>query len=375
MAKTNGIKHCSICENLLIKNGRSAAGSQRWKCTSCRAGTTFKRPDNSRDAQINQFAAWLLSTRPQTQITVSSARSFRRNTAWCWQIRPRICITGEVYDEILIDGIHIGPMVCLIARTPKFVIAWRWTKSESIASWRDLMDQLPAPTVVVCDDGTGMATAIKQSWEGTQTQRCLFHVQAHVRTKLTTNPRLEAGRRLAHLTKNLTNVASIEDATNWMKALNLWYQDWSLMLKERTYISTKNKRRRWEYTHKNLRNAYFHLEALVNKKTLFTYLEPDFAHLNIDRTTNYLEGGINSQLRTLLKAHRGMPFAHQQRLVEWYLHSRSEFPMTPKEQAQQSKDLHHNIRQQAQAETAIDIGQPALYDTGLDEDFQWTITS
>lgn len=86
------------------------------------------------------------------------------------------------------------------------------------------MDQLPAPIVVVCDGGSGISSATKQSWEGTKTQRCLFHVQAHVRSKLTMNPRLEAGRRLAHLTKNLTTVGTIEEATNWMKALNLWYQ-------------------------------------------------------------------------------------------------------------------------------------------------------
>lgn len=375
MAKTNAVKHCSICGQRLKKNGKSAAGSQRWKCTSCRAGTSFQRPDNRRDAQVNQFATWLLSTRPQPQITAASDRSFRRNTAWCWQIHPLIPTSGEVFDEILIDGIHIGKMVCLIARTPQFVVGWYWARSESTDTWLALLNQLPPPRVVVCDGGTGMNSALRTAWPNTKIQRCLYHVQAHVRSKLTMHPRLEAGRRLAALTKNLTPITTASEAILWSKALNLWYQDWAVMLKERTYISTKNGRKRWQYTHKNLRNAYFHLEHLVIKNQMFTYLEPDLEDLRVDRTTNYLEGGINSQLRTLLKAHRGMPFAHQQRLVEWYLHSRSQFPMTPKELAQQATETHDQIHEQVQAIDATDIGQPVMYDTGLGGDFQWTTTS
>ncbi|XBH20567.1 IS1249 family transposase [Jonesiaceae bacterium BS-20] len=375
MAKTNGIKRCSICGQHLKKNGKSAAGSQRWKCTSCHAGTSFERPDNRRNAQVNQFAAWLLSTRPQAQVTAASDRSFRRNTAWCWHIIPLIPLTGEVYDEILIDGIHIGKMVCLIARTPQFVVGWYWAQSESTETWRALLNQFPPPRVVVCDGGTGMNSALRMAWPHTKIQRCLYHVQAHVRSKLTMNPRLLAGQRLAVLTKNLTPITSAEEAILWTKSLNLWYRDWAQMLKERTYISTKNGRTRWEYTHKNLRNAYFHLEHLVIKNQMFTFLEPNLADLTVDRTTNYLEGRINSQLRTLLKAHRGMPFTQQQRLVEWYLHSRSQFPMTPKELAQQAKETHHQIQNQVQTINDSDIGQPALYDTGLGEDFQWTTTS
>lgn len=375
MAKTNGIKHCSICGHQLKKNGKSAAGSQRWKCTACRAGTSFRRPDNRRDAQVNQFAAWLLSTRPQAQITAASDRSFRRNTNWCWRIRPLIAITGKTFNEILIDGIHIGKMVCLIARTPQFVVGWSWARAESTDTWLALFNQIPAPTVVVCDGGTGMNAALKTAWPHTKIQRCLFHVQAHVRSKLTMHPRLEASQKLATLTKNLTPINTANQAILWSKALNLWYQDWATMLKERTYISTKNGRKRWEYTHKNLRNAYFHLEHLIIKNQMFTYLDPNLIDLGVDRTTNYVEGGINSQIRTLLKAHRGMPFNHQQRLVEWYLHSRSQFPMTPKELAQQAKEIDTQIQHQLQILHDQDIGQPALYDKNLGDEFQWTTTS
>ncbi len=41
-------------------------------------------------------------------------------------------------------------------------------------------------------------------------------------------------------------------------------------------------------------------------------------------------GGINSQLRTKLKLHRGMNEEHQRRLVEWYLYSRTNNQKPPR---------------------------------------------
>jgi hypothetical protein len=43
-----------------------------------------------------------------------------------------------------------------------------------------------------------------------------------------------------------------------------------------------------------------------------------------------MEGGINSQLRTKLKLHRGMSEEHQRRLVEWYLYGRTEGAKPPR---------------------------------------------
>lgn len=37
------------------------------------------------------------------------------------------------------------------------------------------------------------------------------------------------------------------------------------------------------------------------------------------RTTSPLEGGINSQIREVLRRHRGLSEEHQKRAVEWFL--------------------------------------------------------
>jgi hypothetical protein len=45
---------------------------------------------------------------------------------------------------------------------------------------------------------------------------------------------------------------------------------------------------------------------------MFTYLEDK----DIPNTSNLIEGGINSLVRTLLKCHRGMTMKHRKLLVE-----------------------------------------------------------
>lgn len=85
---------------------------------------------------------------------------------------------------------------CLVAITDGKVIAWQWCDRGKTASWKDLLDQIPAPKVVVCDGGTGLAAALRESWPETNIQRCLVHVQRNIRTYLTRHPRSDAGKSL-----------------------------------------------------------------------------------------------------------------------------------------------------------------------------------
>ena len=54
-------------------------------------------------------------------------------------------------------------------------------------------------------------------------------------------------------------------------------------------------------------------------------------------TTNQIEGGINAQLRLLLRHHRGLPEEHMRRAVEWFLYLRGEDPQAAHQFIQQ----HH----------------------------------
>ncbi len=258
-------------------------------------------------------------------------RAWRSQTAWCWEIAPKPEVTGELYPIILIDGIRVGSMVCLIARTPTAVIAWQWVGWESGNTWSLLLGRLPAPLVIVCDGQKGVLLAIVRCWPKTRIQRCVFHVWQNIRVKLTLHPQTIAGQELLQLTRDLWQVKTSQQSLEWQQRLQAWQEQYGSFIRERTYFASPTSgHRRWWYTHRGLRSAYKQLEKLVQTNQLFTYLDTALTTEPIPRTTNYVEGGINSQLRTKLKLHRGMSEEHQRRLVEWYLYSRTEEPKPPR---------------------------------------------
>ena len=202
--KQRGFRYCPTCSTKLQRRGLTAAGTQRYKCLNCSKSATRPRADLSRAFMLERFVAWLLGKRAQTELpTGFTDRTWRNQTKWCWNIIPSPTLTGEVYPIILLEGIRIGSMVNLIARTPKAVIDWRWADWESSYTWEELFKKLPDPAVVVCDGQTGVLLAIARCWPKARIQRCIFHVWQNIRTKLSLHPKTEAGRELLGLTKVL----------------------------------------------------------------------------------------------------------------------------------------------------------------------------
>lgn len=62
--KSTKARPCPVHGRPMRKNGRTAAGSQRWKCVD-RSGVTAPRPDERRDAEPRSFLDWLPSGRRQ----------------------------------------------------------------------------------------------------------------------------------------------------------------------------------------------------------------------------------------------------------------------------------------------------------------------
>lgn len=330
---------CALCSGPLKRNGKTSAGSIRWRCKDCGASTSASaaRSDVSRRHELNLFLGWLLGKASQAEVSgTGSARTLRRRTAWCWNISPVIPATGQIHDEVQLDGIYLrGGWCCLIAIAGNQVIGWQWCDTEKSAAWTALLERFPAPRVAVIDGGRGLASALTRTWPETRIQRCLVHVQRNVRTEITRQPRTKAGQRLRVLSLALTKIATREEAVIWLRALNSWHEANKAFLAERTYRGSgptpKHVRtgQIWWFTHYRLRRAYNLLARAAREQVLFTYLEPEFEALGISSTTNRIEGGINAGLRRILRDHRGLPVEHRRRAVEWYLHQRSDNPPPP----------------------------------------------
>jgi len=324
--KQRGYRYYSTCGTKLQKRGLTAAGTQRWYCQTCSQSLVKPRPDLSRSFVFANFISWLLGKAAQTELS-GSDRTFRDQTAWCWQVPAPSVLSGEVHYGLIIDGIRVGSQVCLVARTTDYVVAWHWAASESSVSWLELLSTLPPPHYIVCDGQKGMLKALALCWPDTIVQRCRFHVWLNVRKKLTLHPEARASQELLSLARKLLQVQTKRQARRWKRQLKHWYRKHRVFIAERSYkLDPKPRERTWRYTHERLRSAYRQLHKQTDDVLRSSY-RPNPA---LPATTNYIEGGINSQIRTLLKYHRGMPNQHQKVLVNWYLYSRTEQPKPPR---------------------------------------------
>lgn len=297
-----------------MKNGRTPAGTQRWRCPDCGASSVRRRDDLARRNELRWFLLWLLSKQSlQERSSTPSARTLRRRIAWCWQIEPSLGPVETRHRQVLVDGIYIGSWCLLIAVTERLqVLAWQWCARESAAAWTALLERIPEPEIVVCDGGAGFASAARACWPQTKIQRCLFHVQMNIRRHLTLRPRTEAGRALLQLSRALSRVTDTDSAIEWRLGLEAWWRQHGHLTQQRSSDGWN----RW-WTHDRLRKAWLLLARLSANGTLFTFVQ----HGNV-RTTSPLEGGINNGIRNVLRAHRGMSEEHMKRAAEWFLYSR-----------------------------------------------------
>ncbi|WP_437585006.1 IS1249 family transposase [Paramicrobacterium sp. CJ85] len=350
-----------------MKNGKTAAGTQRWRCRSCGSSQSRKRPDVTRREQLRRFVSWLIGKQSQAEIDhTGTGRSFRRLTAWCWDVQPQLPPTETVYHAVMVDGLWVGTWCLLIALSDTgSVLAWQWCGGESTAAWTALLEQIPAPAVLVSDGGSGLPSALRRTWPETKHQRCLFHLQMNTTRHLTRKPRTTAGRALRRLVMALSTIDQNDEteAINWQLQLDHWWQNFGHLTEERTLFRDG----KWGYKHAPLRKAWHLIRNVLRKGTLFTYIQ-----YGNPRTTSALEGGINSQIRAVLRTHRGMTQAHMKRAAEWFLTlheltldnalKHASYP-TKNKPPEQANEEHHPDE------------TPSLYDTGLTaEEGLWTRT-
>ena len=307
------------------RNGKTSAGKVRWRCTSCGVSKTHKI-DSSAKA-LNEFLDWLMSRQRQSDLP-GEGRSFRRRTSKFWKIWPTPQLTGEMHPVIYLDGIYLGRRcVILIAASDKHVLGWYVAKTEHSRAWQSLLERIAPPEMVVIDGGRGIDSALRNVWSSAKIQRCTFHAFCAVKRQTTSRPRLPAGIELYKLAKDLLGVKDIDAAIAWIKRYSIWCMKWSDFLKERSLNNGK-----LEYTHKNLRKARSALSKLISKGQLFTYLDLGLAHLgSLPATNNRIEGGINAQLRHMLRDHRGLSLMRRIKAVYWWCYMHTEDPLSPAE--------------------------------------------
>lgn len=241
---------------------------------------------------------------------------------WVEEIQSKnFSISGKV---IIIDGYVVEQgCILLLVKTVSKVVFWTFVNRETYFSWKTCLASLKGhPEVIVCDGQKGMLKAIKELFPRVIIQRCHFHILQRNRILLTRNPETLAAQEFKKIVGNIPKIVGRDSLKIWLKDYLFWLKKYDSYLKEKSYYEFDkeyiyknfiNGRRKWFYTHKKLRGAVYQIKkALPN---LFCYLNDK----NIPKTTNHVEGGINSQLKFLLRLHRGLSVEKRKYLISYFL--------------------------------------------------------
>lgn len=358
------MKHviCPICSGSCVKNGKTTAGSQRWLCKTC--GLVFSPQIDNTAKQLHIFLNWLFSKKTQIEMP-GGGRTFRRNTAQFWEIWPLPPKIEEPRDVVYVDGIYLGRKVCvLICCDDIHVLGWYLCRYEHSRAWKALMSRIAEPKVVVSDGGKGFAKALKKSWPNADHQRCLFHVFSQIKRYITTRPKTFAGIELYALSKDLLHINTPEESEIWINLFLDWVEKYKDFLNEMTKDEFGNMRP----THERLIKASNSIVRLLKEGTMFTYLDESLAS-EIDKiptTTNRIEGGINSQLRAMLRNHRGLSIERRIKAVFWWCYMHSPEPLSITEilnimpTDKSIADIYRRMTQKKQLEDSIPMWGDAI---------------
>lgn len=298
--------------------GTTAAGRIRWYCSVCHQTQTRRRPDVIRSNRYGLFVRWLIGTQTLTDIAQRYSVTLQTLNRWFlpfWTVTITPVFFHHDIDVLIIDGLYVESRssCVLIGKTPTAVTHWVFVERECYGAWRSFCCAIKAPSVVVCDGQRGMRAALRDTWPKTRIQRCIIHIYRLSTGKLTRRPKTDAGYDLRLLMHALLKVRTRRQKRRWLRAYRTWEKHYNYFLKERTIGQQPGKKRTWWYTHRNIRSV----RALIDNAIpdLFTYI----GHHEIPRSTNYVEGGINSRLKELLHRHRGLSVHKKEVLVATFL--------------------------------------------------------
>ena len=256
-------------------------------------------------------------------------RGFRRKISKFWEIWPMPPKIESPMNVVYVDGIYLSRKACiLICCNEENVLGWYLCRYENSRAWDALMQRIAAPAMVVSDGGHGFRKALKRVWPKAKLQRCTFHAFLQVKRYTTGRPKNIAGIEMYMIAKDLLMIKDLGQAANWVTRLINW------RIRHKAFLSkmTRDEKGKLRPMHERSLKADRSLARLVRQNTLFTYLDESLSYgEELPSTNNRIEGGINAQLRTMLRNHRGMFIERRIKAVFWWCYFYTPKPLSASE--------------------------------------------
>ena len=191
-------------------------------------------------------------------------------------------------------GRYFGVLVLMDSNSNN-VISHYFVRTEKDIYYKLALNRLKEKGCIIqsitCDGRRGLMKDLFN----TPVQMCQFHMVAIVMRKLRKKHQSQAGKELKTIVKTLTKSSKNE----FYMRLHYWFIKHQEFLKERS--DKVNEKGYFPYKYHNVKSAYASLKRYMDY--IFTYEK--YLELNIERTTNRLEG-LFSELKRKLNNHNGL---------------------------------------------------------------------
>ena len=291
----------------MIRNGRKNS-KQLYKCKEC--GKQFLGGRRRNKVQvITDYVEGKQTLSQLAQRYRISERTIQRDLAGMRFVR-KIAKVKDVTIQLDTTywGRNFGLMVIKDALRNK--ILWhKYVRNETISQYMEGISWLKSNGFriygAVIDGMRGLAQALYPI----PVQMCQFHQILITRRYLTQEPELEASIELLSLVKNITKM----DNESFVSAFNDWSEKYQNVINER--IRDKRiKRHTPPYMRPKLRSAYLSLRRNMN--LLWTFY--DRPETGLPNTNNALEG-VFSDIKSKVRAHRGISKDNRRKLLDEYI--------------------------------------------------------
>lgn len=195
------------------------------------------------------------------------------------------------------------------------IIYWDFAENETyqayIKSFNKLTELGYIIDSVTSDKHGSIVASVRDLFPNIPNQYCMVHIQRSCETYLTKNPETIAGQKLLEIVKFTNQIKTENEKRVFLAWLVRYENEWKTFINQKTYNTNPNIKKKWWYTHKNLRKAFRILK--LSQNNMFFYLD----NTNIPKDTNGLEAEF-THLKNKINAHRGLLQKRVINFVSWY---------------------------------------------------------